>query len=746
MKTQTNHSISRDLATYLILLIFVLSSLPLLGNLVFISRSSRKALDKDANALVLSIANNCEYALWDMDIKSIRHTAEAYTENKMITGLKITGETGDIIFDYKKPDGAKEIKRTKNILHRNLYIGRIELSVSTLSIKEYLSGILVTYLTTILIVFLALSILTRFLLQRFLGTPMDTLLKRIEEISGGKYSLDFEAPRSREFRKIAEGFKRMGREIQARETALLIANKQLEKDILERKAMEKDRLRLATSIEQASDAIVILDTRGRIEYANPAFAHISGIDLDMAMGKEIQSLLQDKDTFFPESRKIRNALSRGKKWRGRIDYRKKEGSNVVVEASFTPIHDEKATMVNYVLVMHDITHESELENQLMQAQKMEAIGSLAGGIAHDFNNILSPIIGYTELTLSKMPKASKEHEHLEKVLSASSRAKDLVGQILTLSRQREIEKRPLPMQSITKETIKLLRASIPSSIEIQTQIADDCGEVLADYTQIQQVILNLCTNAYHSMTDATGILGVELEKIDISRSSADKRLGLNPGPYVRLCVSDTGMGMPVELMERIFDPYFTTKEQGKGTGLGLSLVHGIVHDHGGIVRVYSEPGKGSTFQVYLPRIQEQHHNQIPAPQAPLPGGNEHILIVDDEEPIVSVLKEMLEDLGYETTAMQDSCDAYAAFSKTPDGFDLLITDQTMPNMTGYELAKKVMLLKKEMPVIICTGFSETITKEKALSIGIREYIMKPVSKADMAHAIRRALKLETRSL
>ncbi len=387
-----------------------------------------------------------------------------------------------------------------------------------------------------------------------------------------------------------------------------------------------------------------------------------------------------------------------------------------------------------------IAERKQLETNLRQAQKMEAIGTLAGGIAHDFNNLLFPIIGYTEMTMRNLPEKSTDRNNLKEVLNATTHATDLVKQILAFSRQREQERKPIKVQTVLKEVLKLIRASLPSTIELLQEIDKECCFVMADSTQIHQVIMNLCTNAYHAMMDKGGVLKVTLSELEINSEDFVLNPDLQPGQYLKLSVSDTGQGIEQNIVERIFDPYFTTKEQGKGTGLGLSVVHGIVKSYNGDIRLDSNPGKGTTFTVYLPVIDTGAVKPKTISSQPLQGGSERILLVDDNEQIVIMEKQMLERLGYNVTSRTSSVEAFEVFSNKPDNFDLVITDMTMPNITGDQLAKKLMEIRSDIPIILCTGFSELITKEKAKVMGIREFVMKPVVMNKIAEVIRRVLE------
>jgi len=381
----------------------------------------------------------------------------------------------------------------------------------------------------------------------------------------------------------------------------------------------------------------------------------------------------------------------------------------------------------------------ELANLLRQSQKMEAIGTLAGGIAHDFNNILTPILGYADMLRDELPTDTPQAENLTHVIRAAKRAKELVQQILAFSRQTEEDRKPVQINLVVKEALKLLRASIPSTIRIHKNIDPNCGLVLADASQIHQIVMNLCTNAYHAMLKTDGILTVKLGNITIAGN--DPRvidMQISPGNYVQLEVSDTGIGMNQAIIDKIFDPYFTTKKKGEGTGLGLSVVHGIVKSMGGRIMTQTEVGKGTTFNIYLPRVTPAAIFDKKALK-PIPRGTEKIMVVDDEETIALMEKQMLESLGYSVTVMQNSMDALREFSDYPDKYDLVITDMAMPIMNGDELSLRIMALRPDLPVVLCTGFSEIIDEPGAKSIGIREFVMKPIIKRNLAEIVRNAL-------
>ncbi len=384
--------------------------------------------------------------------------------------------------------------------------------------------------------------------------------------------------------------------------------------------------------------------------------------------------------------------------------------------------------------------QKKMEAQLRQAQKMEAIGTLAGGIAHDFNNILGIILGYTEVTLRGLPENSIHQENLRGVRNAGLRAKDLIRQILSFSRMSEKYQQPINLSPIIKEGLKLLKAALPTTITINEfyQADDNSADVvLGDPTQIHQILMNLCTNAFHAMKDKGGTLDVILSDVYFSSYDIGRPTDLAPGAYVRLTVSDTGHGMSADVVERIFEPYFTTKG-GEGSGLGLAVVHGIVKSHEGTITVYSEPGQGTTFKVYLPKLESVIASETES-VVPLPKGTECVLLVDDEEGLIKSGTYLLEFLGYKVVSSRSSAHALELFRLQPDNFNVVITDMTMPEMTGIDLAGRILHIRPDMPIVLCTGFSEKIASELASSTGIKEYLTKPLEIHSLAQTVRKVL-------
>ena len=495
------------------------------------------------------------------------------------------------------------------------------------------------------------------------------------------------------------------------------------------------------SFDSINDAITIHDEDYNITRANKAAEQILGLPLNRIVGQKCYDIYHGLASP-PEGCPSCDVLNTGKAC---VFEAFEPNLNKFIEIKATPRFDEQDQVVGIVHVVQDISErkkaeeeKKQLQDQLRQTQKLEAVGTLAGGIAHDFNNLLAAIVGYADLALEDIPDGTVARSNIEQVLIAGSRAKELVRQILTFSRKAEQKQEPMEVAPIVKEALKMLRASIPTSIEIRRNIEADLSVIMADPTEIHQILMNLCTNASHAMDDDGGVLEVSLTDFDTKSAVVTDYGTLQPGSYVKLTVKDTGCGMGSTITERIFEPFFTTKPVDKGTGMGLSVVHGIVEDHRGVITVQSQLGKGTTFDIYLPRIESPDTHQTQTVQIPR-GKGELILVVDDEKPLVDMMTQMLERLGYTVVGKTASMDALEAFSAEPGRFDLVITDYAMPNMTGKELAEALMAVKPDIPVILCTGFSENIDAESAKSMGIKEFLMKPVVRSELAATIRNVL-------
>jgi PAS domain S-box-containing protein len=530
--------------------------------------------------------------------------------------------------------------------------------------------------------------------------------------------------------------------INQRTRDLIDTNLHLKREIAERTRAEKDNLQLKFAIEQAAEGIVITDIDSVIEYVNPAFLSFTGYSREEVIGQRTSILKSGRQSqeFY---RNLWDTCLSGKVWKGKLFNKRKDGSVFEEELIISPIWDKEGKLVNFVAITRDISKESMLEAQLRQAQKLESIGTLAGGVAHDFNNILTPILGYSDMILMQLEGNNPVKSDIEQIAKAAYRAKDLVKQILAFSRQSEQSRKPVRLHLIFKEALKLLRASLPATIEIQESLTKENDTVESDASQMHQVLMNLCTNAFHAMRDKGGILRVTLDSVTLDNEMVTNQTTLCAGQYIRLTVSDTGQGMEKKVTERMFEPFFTTKGTGEGTGLGLSTVHGIVASHNGGITVSSALGKGTTFNIYLPTIPDAEDTTA-STEVNFFGGYANILFVDDEKEIARMAKSMLEPFGFFVTAFSNSIEALESFTADPDAFDLVITDQTMPLMTGDQLVEKMLAIKPNLPVIMITGYSEKINSHNFRQFGIRELLMKPLLSKDVLAAIQRVFdELET---
>ena len=523
----------------------------------------------------------------------------------------------------------------------------------------------------------------------------------------------------------------------------------------EKRRAENNSAWLKTTMNSMGDGVIITDEKGLVTYLNPVASSLTGwlfkdavkrqtTEIFHIVNEQTQEPVED-----PIQMVIRNNVVVG--LANHTELISKDGRRWPISDSAAPIFDQDSNLSGVVLVFQEITaqkkaeiEKANLEAQLRQAYKMEAIGTMAGGIAHDFNNVLAIILGNVEMALFNITNCNPAKHHIEQISIAANRAKEMVKQILAFSRQKIGIKKPHDLFKLVEESMKSLRSTLPSSVQLKISMPETCGNekregqsVLADPTQIHQLLMNLCINAVQAMEEK-GFLEVSINSILFQEDIPPNRPGLLPGKYIQLSVADSGPGIQKEVMANIFDPYFTTKDVGKGTGMGLPVVHGIVENHHGKIFVESEPGEGATFHVFLPASDAK-----PKPQkdeiGPLLEGTERILLVDDEDTLALVGKEILERLGYSVTSISDSVEALKLFQKDPEAFDLVITDQTMPTLLGSELAQRLLKIKPGLPIILCTGYSSQIDREKALQIGIRGFASKPVNRKNLASLMRSLL-------
>ncbi len=509
----------------------------------------------------------------------------------------------------------------------------------------------------------------------------------------------------------------------------------------ERERAEEYQARMAAMVESSHNAIISETPEGTITSWNHSAEKLFGYTAGEAIGRP--SLMLFPPELRTEERDILLHIARGEK----IDHPEtvrlgKGGKKVRVSESVSPIKDLRGNVIGASKITHDITERIHLEAQLRQSQKLEAVGTLAGGIAHDFNNILAAIMGNAELLRLDFPPDHPHTELLRQILAASHRAKALVQQILTFSQHRESKVGPISLKPVVRECLALLRSTIPAMVEIKYNIASDCSPVLADPTQIHQIIMNLCTNAWHALPESGGVIEVNLEMCEIDANMAVTDPDLRIGRYVRLSIRDNGGGMDQATLERIFEPFFTTKPSGKGTGLGLSVVHGIVKIHQGAIIVSSEPGKGTVFYIYLPAYTLPEAKVPEINEKPLHGNGQHILLVDDEEWTGRTMEKVLSRMGYQVHWSDHPREALTRFGAEPAQFDLVISDSAMPEISGFDLATSLLRIRKDIPILLITGLIDSDGEERARQIGVSNVLLKPVNAQVIGREIARLLNIQ----
>jgi PAS domain S-box-containing protein len=484
---------------------------------------------------------------------------------------------------------------------------------------------------------------------------------------------------------------------------------------------------------------VITDVEGHILYVNSAFESTSGFSSGDVLGKTPNLLKSEKHPaeFY---QKLWDKIAAGNMWEGRITNCRKDGTLFDQESVIYPIRDSREEVVNYVAISRDITQEMAIEKQLRQTQKMNAVGELAGGIAHDFNNILTAILGYVALCMNSVEEESKTYGYLKEIVKAGDRATKLVRQILTFSRQEEQDFHSVALQPVIEDSLSMVKTTIKSQVHVDTEIDPKCGPILGDTTQMQQIMVNLCTNAVHALGEDGGQLIVKLKQVELlGRKFGEQLMELDPGLYCCITVSDTGCGMPPEVMERIFEPYYTTKKKGEGTGFGLSIVHGIVQKHRGQISVESEPGAGTTFTMYLPLlIGTAEEKQQALDQSDLEGFG-HLLFVDDDEAVLSMGREILESFGYSVVTATNGKRGLETFQQNEQGFDALISDYSMPEMNGHELISQCLRLRPGLPTILCSGYMEKAEGESLKDLGKTAFMSKPLDWKALSRTIQQEI-------
>ncbi len=719
-------SIRRDLSIRIGFVIFLISIVIGVSYYTYSINQQKTDFVDSIDQQAKRIADTFTLQLWLFDLTTTRELCKLFTESSEVNGLRLLDQNKEIIFEKEVPVNKKDIIPVSMELRHDTgtVVGYLEIFYANTDWELQRKNILFVCLYMVLGSTIGSFILINILLKNYLTKPLSDLQKDMLLLAQGNFQQSDLTNQKAEIQSIIDAFNDLTVRLRERDTALYEANK----------------------IINRSPAVAFLwtnDTNLSVEFVSENVVNLTGYSpQDFLEGRVLyREIIHEDDVKIFIGEVAGSFQGKGRQASTNKTYRLITKGGIVkwVRDQSYIRKDSHGKVIYLGGIVYDITEEVKLTERLQQAQKMEAIGTLAGGIAHDFNNILSAIIGYSELIQDEVPADSTVGKDIASILVSGERAADLVKQILTFSRKAETKKQPLRPHLIVKEALKMLRATLPATISIKESIDPDCGVILADPTNIHQITVNLCTNALHAMTDQKGTLSVSLQHQELSAAEIGEE-ALSPGPFVVITVSDTGCGMEKTTIERIFDPYFTTKERGKGTGLGLAVIHGIVHDAQGFIRVESTLGEGSSFIVYLPALHEKSATgQNSDNKASLQRGSEHILVVDDEPFLVRATQRQLGNLGYTVTATTDSKEALEKIKTAPEQFDLLITDQTMPGLTGAELALAVKEIKPGLPIILCTGHSDLISEEKAFELGIKKYVLKPVIGDALFQAIREIL-------
>jgi two-component system, cell cycle sensor histidine kinase and response regulator CckA len=500
---------------------------------------------------------------------------------------------------------------------------------------------------------------------------------------------------------------------------------------------EEAQKRLAIAVEQAEEAIMITDLEGTIQYVNPAFEKVTGYSRDETLGKNpriLKSGKQDQEFY----RNLWSTVTQGKVWRGRFVNRRKDGTFYREEATISPVRDRSRRIVNFVAVKRDVTQELSLQEQLLQAQKMEAIGTLAGGVAHDFNNLLTVVMGFSELLLAEKDQKNPEYADLKKIFHAARNGADLVKQLLTFSRKSEPKPVPMNLNKQIVQVEKMLRRTIPKMVDIQLELSADLPRINADPSQIEQVLMNLAVNSRDAMPQ-NGKLTLKTEALTLDEEYCRLHAEANPGEYVMLEISDTGRGMDKETAAHIFEPFFTTKEVGKGTGLGLAMVYGIVKQHNGHITVYSEVGLGTTFKVYVPAIEGDVEPELEDSGIMPAFGTETVLLVDDEDLVSDLGARILTKHGYTVLKAANGREALDLFKKERSRISLVILDLIMPEMGGTECLKELLKIDPQVKVLVASGYSADASVKETIQLGAKGFVTKPFRVNELLRDVRRVL-------
>ena len=765
---------------------------------------SEKVQEKNAHNLAVYLAGSLSNSVFVFDNNSIDAATDAVMQNKNIVGIKVFDQWDNPMHSSGKETLKKPKKFELNINRDDIHIGRLEVLYLVdkygLIHSNFIIGLILACLLSAGLSAFVISIS----LKRFLTAPINKLSNMAIAFGNGDFK-ERKDTKYVEFQVLENVLWEMNQQIQNQIGDLSKTNDNLQSEVKQKELVESllrteldlnkriaeiskgvlaehydikrvsDRiLSAARSLTKSEHGFVSSIDKNTLENVGHALTEmfdksfeLKGQKMTFPIGDDGTygglwgHTLNTMDSFFSNT-PDNHPSSKGVP-EGHVSIENYMAVPVLIgdnllglialansdrDYSEKDVDSVKRISELYALAIHRYNYETEkakMKERILQSQKMESIGNLAGGIAHDFNNILTPIIGYAEMIAEDFSNGSIEQNNAFEILTAGKRAKELVTQILSFSREHEHKLVPVQMQTILKEVVNLSRSIIPSNIQLHLETQTDCGPVMADATQIHQVVMNLITNAYHAVMQIDGEITVVLKKIKLKGSDYPGIL-LKKGNYAMLTVSDNGVGIPKDIQNKIFEPYFTTKKTSKGTGLGLAVVYGIIKEHQGDIHVYSEPGKGTVFKIILPLITKSVETVSEPESSELETGDERILLVDDEVAVATLGKRILERLGYTVTDKCDSIEALDTFKTNPDDFDLVLSDMTMPNMTGDQLTKELLSIRPDIPIIICTGFSDRINEEQSKTIGVKGYLMKPALQSQMAQIVRKVLDENKRIL
>ena len=750
------HSITRDITTVIVVIVVFVSILSLVVNLLIVTRENERQFLKKSNEYLSFLNKSLEIPLWNYNTEAVQKLGQMMMSNDIVSSLVIKDHTGIINFEDRKKNEVQSEIKTASIKYHGDVVGSVELGLTKRLYQAQLKHIIITGLYTILALITVLYIIITLSAKRFIRKPLDEFALRLEALANGDYKNHHQQIPHVELEAIMENFNKMASEIKAREQSLIDANEALRSEIQEREKAEtllrESEQRYRSLHDNMPLGVFRTEMDGQVLSFNPAIYKMFHIPEK----EDIRSI--NTNDFYENSQdrqRLLNEFLSGRQVKGYQCLMKRfDGEPIWGSISASAIKDKTGHFQYIDGILEDITERKQVEedkeslqNQLLQLQKMEAIGTLAGGIAHDFNNILGGIIGYAELARTEIESVDDEdeaflanlEEYLGYIFEAGNRARDLVKQILNFSRQGTSSKVAMDLKALTRECIKLMESVLPKTISVQSEMDAQKNTVLADPSQIHQVIMNLGTNAYHTMRESGGCLTFRLENVKLSQAKSFSGITIMPGNYIKLTVKDTGVGIPFHLRERIFDPYFTTKAVNEGTGLGLSVSLGIVQSHGGLLELEDTSEIGTTFSVFLPVSEEQIPESEKEEKQIAMGNNEHVLVVDDEPFFLDVMQQILKTLSYRVTAFQSSRQALEKLREEPYAFDILITDQTMPGLTGVQLAAETIKINPNLPIILCSGYSDTVSKATAANFGITKFLLKPISQRELASSLRKVL-------